>query len=120
MLVDHIRQLRSNYRGSSNTSTVSSRQIQDRPPAYEDVVKNQNQTSTNLNSSNLNDDIDGISENVPQTALEDFTEPPSYVEATNLEATNLEAAHLEATNQSIDRNEQRITTVVTVEQTSSN
>ena len=52
MLVDHIRQLRSNYRSSTGRQT-------DRPPSYEDVVK---------------DTTDGNSTEA---------EPPSYIEATN-------------------------------------
>ena len=35
MLVDHIRQLRSNYRGGDGNRSNPS----DRPPSYEDVVK---------------------------------------------------------------------------------
>merc|ERR1719195_2596088 len=57
MLVDHIRQLRSNYRGGDGNRTNPS----DRPPSYEDVVKDPA----------LADEVDN--------AIED---PPSYIEAT--------------------------------------
>merc|ERR1719219_2788752 len=57
MLVDHIRQLRSNYRGGDGNRSNPS----DRPPSYEDVVKDPA----------LADEVDN--------AIED---PPSYIEAT--------------------------------------
>lgn len=59
MLVDHIRQLRSNYRGGE-----SQRSNQDRPPSYDDVVKDP--------AAVLADEVDSTSE-----------DPPSYIEATN-------------------------------------
>merc|ERR1712008_118779 len=63
MLVDHIRQLRSNYRGGE-----SQRTNQDRPPAYDDVVKD--------HTADLADEVDSTSE-----------DPPSYIEATNFAAS---------------------------------
>jgi len=63
MLVDHIRQLRSNYRGGE-----SQRSNQDRPPSYDDVVKDP--------AAALADEVDSTSE-----------DPPSYIEATNFAAS---------------------------------
>lgn len=63
MLVDHIRQLRSNYRGGE-----SQRSNQDRPPSYDDVVKDP--------AAVLADEVDSTSE-----------DPPSYIEATNFAAS---------------------------------
>merc|ERR1712008_542733 len=63
MLVDHIRQLRSNYRGGE-----SQRSNPDRPPSYDDVVKDP--------TAALADEVDSTSE-----------DPPSYIEATNLAAS---------------------------------
>ena len=105
MLVDHIRQLRSNYRGGDGNRTNPS----DRPPSYEDVVKDPA----------LADEVDN--------AIED---PPSYVEAigahssgivgagasTNVDASSaassLNSTTLESQNQP---NTSSLTTVVTVE-----
>ena len=67
MLVDHIRQLRSNYRGDGNRSNQS-----DRPPSYEDVVKDPA-------AGNSVDELDD-----PSLTME---EPPSYIEATNAAST---------------------------------
>jgi hypothetical protein len=105
MLVDHIRQLRSNYRGGDGNRTNPS----DRPPSYEDVVKDPA----------LADEVDN--------AIED---PPSYVEAigahssgiagagasTSVDASSaassLNSTTLESQNQP---NTSSLTTVVTVE-----
>ena len=74
MLVDHIRQLRSNYRSQQ-------RQIQaDRPPAYEDVVKDSNE--------DVPDGAEGGVGLSSQQSIDDCEEPPSYVEATNSDEYN--------------------------------
>jgi len=70
MLVDHIRQLRSNYRGGDLQRTNQS----DRPPSYDDVVKD---PAASLNA----DEVDSTSE-----------DPPSYIEATNAAAGAASAA----------------------------
>merc|ERR1712088_10656 len=88
MLVDHIRQLRSNYRGGE-----SQRSNQDRPPSYDDVVKDP--------AAALADEVDSTSE-----------DPPSYIEATNFaasvsgEATSVsgEASSLNSTEESQSQN----------------
>jgi len=101
MLVDHIRQLRSNYRGGDGNRSNPS----DRPPSYEDVVKDPA----------LADEVDN--------AIED---PPSYIEATGAHsdagassgvdassaASSLNSTTLESQSQP---NTSSLTTVVTVE-----
>merc|ERR550525_1380156 len=102
MLVDHIRQLRSNYRGGDGNRSNPS----DRPPSYEDVVKDPA----------LADEVDN--------AIED---PPSYIEATGAHsgavgalstgadassaASSLNSTTLESQSQP---NTSSLTTVVTV------
>ena len=103
MLVDHIRQLRSNYRGGDGNRSNPS----DRPPSYEDVVKDPEA---------LADEVDN--------AIED---PPSYIEATGAHsgagalstgvdassaASSLNSTTLESQSQP---NTSSLTTVVTVE-----
>merc|ERR1711956_88617 len=103
MLVDHIRQLRSNYRGGE-----SQRSNQDRPPSYDDVVKDP--------AAALADEVDSTSE-----------DPPSYIEATNFAASvssdvnsisvSGDAASLNSTEESQSQNNMgtSLTTIVTVE-----
>merc|ERR1711971_1472826 len=108
MLVDHIRQLRSNYRGGE-----SQRSNQDRPPSYDDVVKDP--------AAALADEVDSTSE-----------DPPSYIEATNFSASvsgvvnyspggatsvSGEASSLNSTEESQSQNNMgtSLTTIVTVE-----
>ena len=128
MLVDHIRQLRSNHRTASNASS----QIQsDRPPAYEDVVKNNQDLADEPDSSDIE----------IQTATQSGAdqEPPSYVEATNnaissststsststsagstsIEVNNSSSVTVQNTpDQVLDENQHRMITVVTVESSS--
>lgn len=71
MLVDHIRQIRSNYR-------LHQRQLHsDRPPAYEDVVKEPGEEENG----------DGVDGAAGGGASETEEQPPSYIEATNNETS---------------------------------
>merc|ERR1712129_414628 len=104
------RQLRSNYRGGE-----SQRSNQDRPPSYDDVVKDP--------TAALADEVDSTSE-----------DPPSYIEATNFAAyvsggatfvssdvnsisVSGDASSLNSTEESQSQNNMgtSLTTIVTVE-----
>merc|ERR1712228_232122 len=95
MLVDHIRQLRSNYRGDGNRSNQS-----DRPPSYEDVVKDPA-------PGNSVDELDD-----PSLTME---EPPSYIEATNAASTLNSITTTSPTESQSQPDTSSLTTIVTVE-----
>jgi len=94
MLVDHIRQLRSNYRGDGNRSNQS-----DRPPSYEDVVKDPA-------AGNSVDELDDPSLT---------EEPPSYIEATNAASTLNSITTTSPTESQSQPDTSSLTTIVTVE-----
>jgi len=94
MLVDHIRQLRSNYRGDGNRSNQS-----DRPPSYEDVVKDPV-------AGHSNDEVDDPSLT---------EEPPSYIEATNAASTLNSITTTSPIESQSQPDTSSLTTIVTVE-----
>merc|ERR1711997_507919 len=94
MLVDHIRQLRSNYRGDGNRSNQS-----DRPPSYEDVVKDPA-------AGNSVDELDDPSLT---------EEPPSYIEVTNAASTLNSITTTSPTESQSQPDTSSLTTIVTVE-----
>ena len=95
MLVDHIRQLRSNYRGGDGNRTNPS----DRPPSYEDVVKDPV-------AGHSNDEVDDPSLT---------EEPPSYIEATNAASTLNSITTTSPIESQSQPDTSSLTTIVTVE-----